>query len=112
MLKTEEGGQSCNSDNCKQYCDKDRAFVTENSNVTVATVITASSIVTKIISPSGRPGINSCNSDNCKQYCDKIPVKLIKDLTACCNSDNCKQYCDVVAFTESTRDSKGCNSDN
>ena len=68
----------------------------------VATVITASSIVT-----SSTPSIANlieligCNSDNCKQYCDTIlsifAYLLVRES---CNSDNCKQYCDIRKIEE------------
>ena len=50
MLKVEECGQGCNSDNCKQYCDV---------LVTVATLANPEAC---------------CNSDNCKQYCDALAI--------------------------------------
>ena len=60
----------------------------------VATVITASSIVTDDLCSFNCIVMVGCNSDNCKQYCDSTAQIYFLTSLVCCNSDNCKQYCD------------------
>ena len=82
--------KSCNSDNCKQYCDL----------IPLVVVIL--------------PEDFSCNSDNCKQYCDSstsFPANASAKALGC-NSDNCKQYCDGLNFSAAQRYAACCNSDN